>query len=135
MHDLVWTYGIFMPITCTFGIFGNLLTLYVMLANGKKFNGSIFLYMKGLAIIDILQIIHTIQVCTAEKSSQICDLKENYFALCTYFFLCKHFFACIYIPPVDLYLNFEQSSWKNQVRRTGFLAYKNQFPSCRLHRQ
>ena len=64
MHDLVWTYGIFMPITCIFGIFGNLLTLYVMLANGKKFNGYIFLYMKGLAIIDILQIIHTIQVCT-----------------------------------------------------------------------
>ena len=48
-----------MPITCTFGIFGNLLTLYVMLANGKKFNGYIFLYMKGLAIIDILQIIQT----------------------------------------------------------------------------
>ena len=29
--------------------------------------------------------------------------------------------------PVDLYLNFEKSSWKNQIRRTGFLAYKNQF--------
>ena len=86
MHDLVWTYGIFMPITCTFGIFGNLLTLHVMLANGKKFNGYIFLYMKGLAIIDILQIIHTIQVCTAEKSSQTCDLKENHFSLCTLFF-------------------------------------------------
>ena len=24
-------------------------------------------------------------------------------------------------PPVDLYLNYEKSSWKNQVRRTGFL--------------
>ena len=32
-----------------------------------------------------------------------------------------------YRPPVDLYLNFEKSSWKNQVRRTGFLACKNQF--------
>ena len=32
-----------------------------------------------------------------------------------------------YSPPVDLYLNFEKSSWKNQVRRTGFLACKNQF--------
>ena len=31
------------------------------------------------------------------------------------------------IPPVDLYLNFEKSSWKNQVRRTEFLACKNQF--------
>ena len=30
-------------------------------------------------------------------------------------------------PPVDLYLNFEESSWKNQVLRTGFLACKNQF--------
>ena len=30
-------------------------------------------------------------------------------------------------PPVDLYLNFEKSSWKNQVQRTGFLACKNQF--------
>ena len=29
--------------------------------------------------------------------------------------------------PVDLYLNFEKSSWKNQVRLTGFLACKNQF--------
>ena len=24
-------------------------------------------------------------------------------------------------PPVDLYLNFEKSSWKNEVQRTGFL--------------
>ena len=62
MHGLIWTYGIFMPITCLLGIFGNILTLYVMLANSKKFNGYIYLYMKGLAIIDILQIIHTIQV-------------------------------------------------------------------------
>ena len=30
-------------------------------------------------------------------------------------------------PPVDLYLNFEKSSWKTQVRRTGFLACKNEF--------
>ena len=30
-------------------------------------------------------------------------------------------------PPVDLHLNFEKSSWKNQVRQTGFLACKNQF--------
>ena len=34
-------------------------------------------------------------------------------------------------PDVDLYLNFEKSSWKNQVRRsgllqTGFLACKKQ---------
>ena len=32
-----------------------------------------------------------------------------------------------YKPPVDLYLSFEKSSWKNQVRWTGFLAFKNQF--------
>ena len=30
-------------------------------------------------------------------------------------------------PPVDLYLDFEKSSWKNQVQRTGFLACRNQF--------
>ena len=30
-------------------------------------------------------------------------------------------------PPYDLYLNFEKSSGKNLVRRTGFLAFKNQF--------
>ena len=30
---------------------------------------------------------------------------------------------------VDLYLNFEKSSWKNQVQRNGFLATKNQFSS------
>ena len=30
-------------------------------------------------------------------------------------------------PPVDLYLNFEKSSWKTQVRWTGFLTCKNQF--------
>ena len=33
----------------------------------------------------------------------------------------------ITLPPVDLYLNFEISSWKTQVPRTGFLACKNQF--------
>ena len=27
------------------------------------------------------------------------------------------------LPPVDLYLIFEKSSWKNQVRQTGFLVY------------
>ena len=37
-----------------------------------------------------------------------------------------NFLLCIK-PPVDLYLNFEKSSWKNQVPRTGFLASKNQF--------
>ena len=26
-------------------------------------------------------------------------------------------------PPVDLYLNSEKLIWKNQVRRSGFLAY------------
>ena len=39
--------------------------------------------------------------------------------------------------PVDLYLNFEKSSWKHQIWQTGFLACKNQFRSaffC-LHRQ
>ena len=30
-------------------------------------------------------------------------------------------------PPVDLYMNFENSSWKTQVQRTGFLACKNQY--------
>ena len=37
----------------------------------------------------------------------------------------KNIFACL--PPVDLYLNFEKLSWKNQVRRSGFLACKHQF--------
>ena len=37
----------------------------------------------------------------------------------------------------DLYLIFENSSCKNQVRQTGFLASKNQFRNLffRLHRQ
>ena len=30
-------------------------------------------------------------------------------------------------PFVDLYLNFEKSSWKTQGHRTGFLACKNRF--------
>ena len=29
----------------------------------------------------------------------------------------------LYMPPVDLYLNFEKLSWKNQIWQTGFLAY------------
>ena len=29
--------------------------------------------------------------------------------------------------PVNLYLNFDKSSWKNQFQKTGFLACKNQF--------
>jgi hypothetical protein len=29
-------------------------------------------------------------------------------------------------PPVDLYINFEKSSWKTQFQRTEFLAYKIQ---------
>ena len=32
-----------------------------------------------------------------------------------------------YDDIVDLYLNFEKSNWKNQVRRTGFLVCKNKF--------
>ena len=31
------------------------------------------------------------------------------------------------IPLVDQYMIFEKSSWKNQFRQIGFLAYKNQF--------
>ena len=41
-------------------------------------------------------------------------------------------------PPVDLFLNFEKSSWKNWVRQTGFLACKNSISKLifeRLHRQ
>ena len=30
-------------------------------------------------------------------------------------------------PPIDLYSNFEKSSWQNRFRQTGFLACKNQF--------
>ena len=26
-----------------------------------------------------------------------------------------------FLRPIDLYLIFEKSSWKNQIRRTGFL--------------
>ena len=33
----------------------------------------------------------------------------------------------LYMPPVDLYLNFEKLSWKNNVRWNRFLACKNQF--------
>ena len=39
----------------------------------------------------------------------------------------KNIIVLTYSPPVDLYLNFEESSWKNPVRWTGFLAFKNQF--------
>ena len=31
------------------------------------------------------------------------------------------------LPSVDLYLNFEKSSWKTTVQQTGFLAGKNQY--------
>ena len=37
-------------------------------------------------------------------------------------FIGRHLF-----PPVDLYLNFEKSSWKSQVRWTVFLACKNEY--------
>ena len=45
--------------------------------------------------------------------------------------LTKHQGKTVFEPPasllpnvtVDLYLNFEKSSWKNQVPRTGFLVY------------
>ena len=78
MHGLIWTYGIFMPITCILGIFGNFLTLYVMLTSDKKFNGFIYLYMKGLAIIDIFQIFHTIQVCNTNEQPNGGLLHVNY---------------------------------------------------------
>ena len=44
----------------------------------------------------------------------------------------KRYDWCVYHlftdrPPVDLYLIFEKSSCKNQVRVAGFLACKNQF--------
>ena len=38
-----------------------------------------------------------------------------------YIILCVHQIARTSLPPVDPYLNFEKSSWKNQVRRTVFL--------------
>ena len=49
-------------------------------------------------------------------------------------------FTLVFYPPVDLYLNFEKSILKNQVRRTGFLVYselpvlpaKIIFDFCRL---
>ena len=35
------------------------------------------------------------------------------------------------LPPVDLYLIFEKSSWKNQVRQIGFLVYfELDFTAC-----
>ena len=51
-------------------------------------------------------------------------LKLIYFLALNIFYiiLCVHQLAQTSLPPVDLYLNFEKSSWKNQVRQTGFLS-------------
>jgi predicted membrane channel-forming protein YqfA (hemolysin III family) len=63
LHGLKWTYNIIIPTTTVFGILGNLLTLFVLLTNDKKkFGAFMFVYMKGLAIIDIIQLIFTQQV-------------------------------------------------------------------------
>ena len=64
LHGLKWAYGIIIPISCLFGILGNLLTICVLLSNKKKFTSFIFAYMKGLAIVDIFQISFTFQVVT-----------------------------------------------------------------------
>ena len=57
-----WTYEVFIPISCFFGIFGNLLLLYVLSSDAKKFCGFIYVYMKGLALIDIVIALFNIQV-------------------------------------------------------------------------
>ena len=59
-----------------------------------------------------------------------CNLPLSLLRLCVPNFSQKCFFLFYFhsdSPPVDLYLIFEKSSSKNQVRRTGFLACKNQF--------
>ena len=45
----------------------------------------------------------------------------------SYFYLLISDFWGVDLSPVDLYLNLEKSSWKNQVQRTGFLVCKYQF--------
>ena len=55
------TYSIVIPSFCIAGIFGNLLSLYILSAN-TKFKGFMYTYMKGLAITDTLYLIFDLQV-------------------------------------------------------------------------
>ena len=54
-------------------------------------------------------------------------LVDTYILGCVKVEILKLFTYLSYRSSADLYLNFEKSSWKNQVQRTGFLACKNQF--------
>ena len=59
--SLYMTYHVIIPCFSAAGIFGNLLSLYILSSN-KNFRGFMFTYMKGLAITDTLYLISVLQV-------------------------------------------------------------------------
>jgi hypothetical protein len=59
--SLYLTHNVIIPCISVAGIFGNLLSLYILSSN-KKFRGFMFTYMKGLAITDTLYLISVLQV-------------------------------------------------------------------------
>ena len=61
IDELFVTYGLVIPVLSTAGIFGNLLSLYILSSN-KHFKGFMYTYMKGLAITDTLYLVAVLQV-------------------------------------------------------------------------
>ena len=57
-----WTYGLVIPLTSSFGIVGNALILGILFTADKRFTGFIYAYIKGLAFVDLIQLIFTLQV-------------------------------------------------------------------------
>ena len=55
------TYAYVIPLLSSAGIFGNMLSLFILNSN-KNFRGFMYTYMKGLAITDTLYLISVLQV-------------------------------------------------------------------------
>ena len=64
------TYNIVSPCLSAAGIFGNVLSLYV-LSSVTKFKGFMFTYMKALAITDTFYLVSVLQVILLRQSSDL----------------------------------------------------------------
>lgn len=59
-HSEIVTYLVLVPFICIFGIVGNILTLAVLIWG--KFSGGAFVYLKGLAVFDILSLVFILPI-------------------------------------------------------------------------